>query len=100
AWPALTSFAIAAGERTFMRKTKLILLFDGERAEPAADAGLALAIAEDEGGRSLGEAPARRWFARRYSVSYDQSLVFRHGSFSDTLEVAAPWSRLEALYED
>jgi alkyldihydroxyacetonephosphate synthase len=99
AFPALTSLGIAAAERTFMRKTKLIFVFEGEPGEAQADARAALAIAEAEGGHSLGEGPARRWFARRYAVSYDQSLVFRHGSFSDTLEVAAPWSKLEALYE-
>jgi alkyldihydroxyacetonephosphate synthase len=99
AWPALTAFGIAAAERTFMRKTKLIFVFEGDPGEAHDDARAALAIAEEEGGCSLGEGPARRWFERRYAVSYDQSLVFRHGSFSDTLEVAAPWSKLEALYE-
>jgi alkyldihydroxyacetonephosphate synthase len=99
AWPALTAFGIAAAERTFMRKTKLVFVFEGEPGEAHADARAALALAEDEGGHSLGEAPARRWFERRYAVSYDQSLVFRHGSFSDTLEVASPWSTLDALYE-
>ncbi len=99
AWPALTAFGIAAAERTFMRKTKLIFVFEGDPGEAHDDAERALRLAEEEGGHSLGEAPARRWFERRYAVSYDQSLVFRHGSFSDTLEVAAPWSRLEELYE-
>src|SRR5204862_6746986 len=51
------------------------------------------------GGPSVGPARARHWFERRYAVSYDQSHVFRNGAFSDTMEVAAPWSRVEALYE-
>jgi len=100
ALPGLTSRAIGLAERTFMRKTLLILVFEGEADEARADADAALALALDAGGRSVGDAPARAWFERRYAVSYDQSLVFRHGSFSDTLEVAARWSRLEALYEN
>jgi alkyldihydroxyacetonephosphate synthase len=31
-------------------------------------------------------------------VSYRQAPVFMAGAFSDTMEVAAPWSRLDALY--
>jgi len=100
AFPGLTARAIGLAERTFMRKTLLILVFEGEDGDARADAATALALARDEGGVALGEAPARAWFARRYAVSYDQSLVFRHGSFSDTLEVAARWSCIEALYEN
>jgi alkyldihydroxyacetonephosphate synthase len=96
--PALVTAALDLSEKTWMRRTKLIFVFEGERGEAHADAEAALAIARDEGGRSLGEEPARHWLARRYAVSYDQSLVFRQGAFTDTLEVAAPWSRLEELY--
>ena len=97
--PRLVSFAIGLAEKTFMRRTKLVLVFEGERGEAHEDAERALAVALAAGGTALGEEPARHWFERRYSVSYDQSLVFRQGAFSDTLEVAAPWSRLEAMYE-
>jgi alkyldihydroxyacetonephosphate synthase len=100
AFPGLVSRAIGLAERTFMQKTLLVLVFEGETGEARADADGALALAAEAGGRSLGDAPARAWFARRYAVSYDQSLVFRHGSFSDTLEVAARWSRIEALYDE
>src|SRR5690606_5083839 len=44
--------------------------------------------------------PARAWQKHRYSVSYRQSPVFRSGAFSDTMEVAAPWSKLRAVYDD
>ena len=97
--PRLVSFGIAVAEKTLMRRTKLVLVFEGERGEAAADAERALGVARAAGGSWLGEEPARHWFERRYAVSYDQSLVFRQGAFSDTLEVAAPWSRIEAMYE-
>jgi alkyldihydroxyacetonephosphate synthase len=99
AFPGLTARAIGLAELTFMRKTLLILVFEGATGEATGDARAALDVAEAEGGRSLGAGPARAWFERRYAVSYDQSLVFRHGSFSDTFEVSARWSEVEALYE-
>jgi alkyldihydroxyacetonephosphate synthase len=98
-FPALTSFALRAAERTFMRKTLLILVFEGNAGEASADARRASTLAEEARGRLLGEGPARAWLARRYAVSYDQSLVYRQAAFSDTLEVAACWSKLETLYD-
>jgi len=97
--PAWIAFGLGLAEKTFMRRVKLVLVFEGERGEAHEDAERALVIAREAGGRSLGPEPAERWFERRYAVSYDQSLVFRKGAFSDTMEVAAPWSRIEALYE-
>jgi alkyldihydroxyacetonephosphate synthase len=77
----------------------LVLVFEGPADEVTADAQRAARLAERAGGVSLGEGPAQRWYAHRYSVSYRQAPVFRIGAFSDTLEVAAPWSKLGELYE-
>jgi alkyldihydroxyacetonephosphate synthase len=46
-----------------------------------------------------GEGPAQKWLLHRYSVSYRQAPVFAAGLFSDTMEVAAPWSKLRGLYD-
>jgi alkyldihydroxyacetonephosphate synthase len=99
AHPRLVSFGIGLAERTLMRQTKLLLVFEGERGEAQEDAEHALRIAREAGGVTLGEEPARHWFERRYAVSYDQSLIFRQAAFSDTFEVAAPWSHIESMYE-
>jgi alkyldihydroxyacetonephosphate synthase len=96
--PRLVHQGVTWLERTVMRACKLVLVFEGRSAEATEDALLAAAIAREEGAVALGEGPARVWFARRYAVSYEQSRAYRHDSFSDTLEVAAPWSRLLALY--
>jgi alkyldihydroxyacetonephosphate synthase len=50
-------------------------------------------------GKWLGEGPARKWLQHRYSVSYRQAPVFAAGGWADTMEVAAPWSKLGALYD-
>jgi alkyldihydroxyacetonephosphate synthase len=77
----------------------LVLIFEGEGNDPSTDSQRAADLCARHGGRPLGEGPARRWLEHRYSISYRQSPVFRSGAFSDTMEVAAPWSRLADLHE-
>ena len=64
----------------------------GRRAtRRSAASSEARAIVRGElGGSCEGEAPARRWLAHRYAVSYRQAPVFADGAFVDTMEVAAP----------
>jgi alkyldihydroxyacetonephosphate synthase len=90
--------AVELLERTLLTACKLVLVFEGRSGEVEEDAAAAGTLARELGGTSLGEAHARTWFERRYAVSYEQSRVFRHDAWSDTLEVAAPWSRLTSLY--
>lgn len=77
----------------------LVVIFEGNDDTPDHDEARARLIARRMGGEDLGEGPARKWLAHRYSVSYRQAPVFAAGLFSDTMEVAAPWSKLETLYE-
>ncbi len=85
------------GDRAFGGAT-LILVFEGDAAQGKDDAERARNIADRHGARDLGEAPARHWLSHRYAVSYRQSPVFMSGAVSDTMEVAAPWSRLMPMY--
>ena len=98
--PRLLRAAIGLAESTFLRRTKLVLMFEGSAGEARDDARRAGEIVARERGRSLGEGPARAWYERRYAVSYEQSRIYRHGAFNDTFEVAAPWSRLETMYDE
>lgn len=77
----------------------LLTIYEGEGAEPSRSCEEAERVAREMGGTSLGEGPARKWLDHRYSVSYRQAPVFENGLFSDTMEVAAPWSKLGALYD-
>lgn len=77
----------------------LIVIFEGEEAIAEQALRRTRTIAAQCGADALGEAPARHWFEHRYSVSYRQAPMFMSGAFVDTMEVAAPWSRLEELYE-
>jgi alkyldihydroxyacetonephosphate synthase len=77
----------------------LVTIFDGEGDVPSREQERAREIIEREGGTYEGEGAARRWLQHRYSVSYRQAPVFASGAFVDTMEVAAPWSKLGALYD-
>ncbi len=76
----------------------MMVIFEGEGADE--DAARASELLAREGGEALGEGPARAWYEHRYSVSFSQSPVFRAGAFNDTMEVAAPWSRLDELFKN
>lgn len=88
-----------AGSRALGGST-LVLVFEGPAERCELELARADTIATSLGARPLGEEPARHWLAHRYSISYRQSAVYTSGAFSDTMEVAAPWSRLEALYKN
>jgi alkyldihydroxyacetonephosphate synthase len=77
----------------------LVLIFEGAEGEAARDLTIARSLLVKLSARDEGEGPARNWLAHRYSVSYRQAPVFAAGLFSDTMEVAAPWSKLRALYD-
>ncbi len=95
---ALNELVELAGTRV-LGGALLITIFEGtdERASRAQDR--ARAIVEAAGGTYEGEGAARRWLQHRYSVSYRQAPVFASGAFVDTMEVAASWSNLGALYD-
>jgi alkyldihydroxyacetonephosphate synthase len=77
----------------------LVVFESAEEATPRRGLGEARSVAESMRGTWLGEAPARDWLERRYSVSYRQAPLFANGAFVDTMEVAATWSKLGAVYE-
>lgn len=78
----------------------LVLVFEGASGEVAEDLSHASALGRGYGGKPLGEGPAKHWMEHRYAVSYRQAPMFMSGAFVDTMEVAAPWSRLGELYEN
>ncbi len=96
--PSLMNGVIdAVGEKAF-GGAMLVVVFEGDAERGRADLARVANIAERQGAKAMGEGPARHWFSHRYAVSYRQAPVFMAGAFSDTMEVAAPWSRLGELY--
>ncbi len=55
------------------------------------------AVLRRHGGVSLGSAPGRTWLRDRFRHPYLRDALLDRGLATDTLETAAPWSRLPAL---
>lgn len=96
--PRVANGAIAALGSRLLGGSLLVLVFEGPRDDCEAQLAEADRLTHQAGARRLGPGPARHWLAHRYGISYRQAPVFIAGGFADTMEVAAPWSRLGELY--
>ena len=76
----------------------LVVGFEGQAGEVASSSQVGHAIVLAAGAVDLGVEPGEHWYAHRHEVSYKLAPVYSHGGFADTMEVAALWSRLPALY--
>ncbi len=77
----------------------LIAGLEGGTIRTQSEANLVFRHLSNSGGKDLGEKPGKDWFAGRYNVSYKMSGVFRAGAFVDTMEIAAPWHRINDVYK-
>lgn len=77
----------------------LVVIFEGNGEGPQRDIEETRRILARLHGTYEGEGPAQRWLQHRYSISYRQAPVLASGLFLDTMEVAASWSNLGALYD-
>jgi alkyldihydroxyacetonephosphate synthase len=77
---------------------EVLLIVGFEGPEAVVDAAVAEALPLLAAGRDLGPSPGEYWYAHRHDVSYKLAPIFAGGGWADTMEVAAPWSRLEALH--
>jgi alkyldihydroxyacetonephosphate synthase len=92
---AFARYALSKGRG---RPCLLITCFEGERGQVTAVHADASAILRSGGAKSLGGIPARAWRHGRYDGPYLRDVLMGRGLLVDTLETAAPWSKLEGLY--
>ncbi len=78
----------------------LILGFQGDADQVAAQVQTAQELCRSGKAKELGEGPGRYWLKHRYSVSYKLSPLFDAGYFADTMEVATTWENLRNLYDE
>lgn len=76
----------------------LILTFEGLDSIVSASVRETQGLASLFKAKDLGPDAAETWWRNRHAVSFKQSEVFKMGAFSDTMEVATTWDRLETLY--
>lgn len=98
--PQLINQAVDVLTARVIRGSTLVLVWEGTAEQGMDELARTQRIMQRAGARPLGEGPARSWFEHRYSVSYRQAPIFMAGAFCDTMEVAASWSRLDALYRN
>lgn len=82
-----------------LKKSRLILMFEGERQRTTAEELAAREICRAHGAKDLGEAPGQQWLQKRYDVSFRMSKLVESNAFVDTMEVAAPWDQVHQVYE-
>lgn len=75
-----------------------VFVCEGDRDLVALEARVVEGESLGAGAEARGPEPAEHWMRHRYDVSYKGAPLFREGAFVDTMEVAAPWDRMDALY--
>jgi len=76
----------------------LLLLHEGPEAAVAAESAAAALLCREAGGVETDAAAVDHWLARRNQVASFRSFL-EQGVVVDTIEVAATWRRVGALYE-
>jgi alkyldihydroxyacetonephosphate synthase len=73
---------------------------EGRQRVAEAEAAELASICAAHGMRALGSGPVDAWYPRRYSISFQMPRYLPEpGTVIDTIEVAAPWPRLLAVWE-
>ncbi|WP_433479694.1 FAD-binding oxidoreductase [Spirillospora sp. CA-142024] len=76
-----------------------VLGFEGTPARVAARRAEAADVLRDAGGEPLGAGPGEKWERGRFHAPYLRDALLDVGAFAETLETAAFWSDVPALYE-
>jgi alkyldihydroxyacetonephosphate synthase len=82
-----------------LRKSRLLVVFEGDPARVAEEDAAARLLCGGLGAIDAGPEPAERWMRARYDAAYRVSKVMEGGAFADTFDVAAPWDKVLGIYE-
>ncbi len=78
----------------------LLITFEGHESRTEMESRIAEAICSDYGGDSRGEEPSQYRMEHRFSRAFRTSPAFsRKGVIIDTIEIGAPWSSIQNVYE-
>jgi alkyldihydroxyacetonephosphate synthase len=95
----LRLYDLTESGRTFDVADRSVLIVLDEAEAALVDATMELVVEECGNADRLGDELVGRWLAHRNDVSALES-VTRHGITVDTIEIAARWSALSAIYGD
>lgn len=77
----------------------LVLRYDGRKADAKSRRAGGRAIARKHQGVTMGGAPETQWEKHRFSTPYLRDQLMTEGVIVETMETAAPWSRIESLHD-
>ncbi len=77
----------------------LILEFEGEKEIVKLTKSKSKSFCKKWGAFSIGNRAAKEWWANRFELPYLRDDLMDLGILVDTIETAAPWSRIESLYQ-
>ena len=75
-----------------------IMGWEGKPGDVARRRRATVAVLKQEGALGLGAKPGAAWERHRYSGPYLRDDLLDHGVLVDTLETAAPWSRIRTVH--
>ncbi|MGI5163617.1 FAD-binding oxidoreductase [Spirillospora sp. CA-253888] len=76
----------------------VVLGFEGTAEQIAERRAVVRAVLEQAGGERLGAGPGEKWVHGRFNAPYLRDSLLDVGAFAETLETAAFWSQIPALY--
>ncbi len=86
------------GARGYGSGCLAILGFEGTEHAVSERRRAALALVRRQGGLPVGRSPGEAWRAQRFAAPYLRDELLTQGVLVETLETAAPWSRLLELH--
>ncbi|MDN6158275.1 MAG: FAD-binding oxidoreductase, partial [Brevibacterium sp.] len=92
----LVAFLRARGVTT---PCMLVLRYDGRRSDAKSRRAGGREIARKHQGVTMGGAPETQWEKHRFSTPYLRDQLMTEGVIVETMETAAPWSRIESLHD-
>ena len=78
----------------------LLVLSEGPAALADAELAQCTRIAMAQGAVDIGEGPVRHWLEKRFNIPNLNELATEKGVVFDTIEVAANWDCIHAVYQD
>lgn len=82
------------------RMTACTLVYEGSRAEVAAQEAVANRLARRHGGLRAGASNGERGYQLTFGIAYIRDFVMKHWILAESFETSVPWSQALALCEN
>ena len=106
--PTLVDKLKSAALRAFLRRRGVdpaalclsLIGYEGDAGHVAAQRKLSERIVKRHGGLGIGQSPGRLYDQKKFDTPYIRDFLLDRGAPADVSETSAPWSDLQALYDN